>query len=84
LKHEIAIFPNPSNGLTTIEVSGAVNNDAKLEIVDLTGRSVYAEKMNATANFAESFVDVSNYKAGTYLIQITTGDTVYTKTLVKN
>jgi hypothetical protein len=84
LKHEIAVFPNPSNGITTIEVSGAVNNDARLEIVDLTGRFVYGEKMNATVNFAESFIDVSDYKTGTYLIRITTGDSVYTKTLVKN
>jgi len=84
LKHEIAVFPNPSNGITTIEVNGAVNNDAKLEIVDLMGRFVYGEKMNASANFAESFVDVSDYKTGTYLIRITTGDSVYAKTLVKN
>jgi hypothetical protein len=83
MKHEIAVFPNPSNGLTTVEVSGAVNNDASLEILDLTGRLIYAEKMNATANFAESFVDVSTYKSGTYLVKIITNDRVYTKSLVK-
>ena len=83
MKHEIAIFPNPSNGLTTVEVSGAVNNDANLEILDLTGRLIYSEKMNATANFAESFVDVSTYKSGTYLVKIITNDCVYTKSLVK-
>ena len=84
MKHEIAVFPNPSNGLTTVEVSGAVNNDANLEILDLTGRLIYSEKMNATANFAESFVDVSTYKSGTYLVKIITGESIYTKTLVKN
>jgi len=83
MKHEIAIFPNPSNGLTTVEVSGAVNNDANLEILDLTGRLIYSEKMNATANFAESFVDVSTYKSGTYLVKVITNDRVYTKSLVK-
>ncbi len=83
LMHQIAIFPNPSNGLTNVEVSGAVNNDANLEILDLTGRLIYSEKMNATANFAESFVDVSTYKSGTYLVKIITNDRVYTKSLVK-
>jgi hypothetical protein len=83
LTHEIAIFPNPSSGLTTVEVSGAVNNDASLEILDLTGRLIHSEKMNATANFAESFVDVSSYKSGTYLVKIKTNDRVYTKSLVK-
>jgi hypothetical protein len=42
------------------------------------------EKMNASAYFAESFVDISSFKVGTYLIRITTGNSVYTKTLVKN
>jgi hypothetical protein len=83
LTHEIAIFPNPSSGLTTVELSGAVNNDASLEILDLTGRLIHSEKMNATANFAESFVDVSSYKSGTYLVKIKTNDRVYTKSLVK-
>jgi hypothetical protein len=64
-------------------VSGAVNNDANLEILDLTGRIVHSEKMNASATFAEAFVDVSGYKTGTYLVKITTNDRVYTKSLVK-
>jgi hypothetical protein len=84
LKHEISVFPNPSSGFTTIEVDGFVNNDAQLEIIDLAGRSMMKEKMNASAYFAESFVDISSFKAGTYLIRITTGNSVYTKTLVKN
>jgi hypothetical protein len=83
LTHEIAIFPNPSSGLTTVEVSGAVNNNASLEILDLTGRLIHSEKMNASADFAESFVDVSSYKLGTYLVKIKTNDRVYTKSLVK-
>ena len=83
LKHEIAIFPNPSSGLTTVEVSGDVNNDASLEILDLTGRIVYREKMNATKYFAESFIDVSPFLTGSYLIRITTGKSVYTKSFSK-
>jgi hypothetical protein len=83
LNHEIAIFPNPSNGMTTFEVSGDVNNDATVEIIDLTGRMIYSERMNATGNFAEAFIDVSNFKSGSYLVKINTNQRVYTKTLVK-
>jgi len=60
-----------------------VNNDATVEIVDLTGRLIHAEKMNATANFDESFVDVSGYKSGTYLVKTKTNERIYTKSLVK-
>ncbi|MFM7474116.1 MAG: T9SS type A sorting domain-containing protein, partial [Crocinitomicaceae bacterium] len=82
-KHEVSVFPNPSSGITTIEVSGAVNNDASLEILDLTGRIVHSEKMNASATFAESFVDVSMFRSGSYLIRIKTGKSVYTKSFSK-
>ncbi|MFM7637973.1 MAG: T9SS type A sorting domain-containing protein, partial [Crocinitomicaceae bacterium] len=82
-KHEVSVFPNPSSGITTIEVSGAINNDASLEILDLTGRIVHSEKMNASATFAESFVDVSMFRSGSYLIRIKTGKSVYTKSFSK-
>lgn len=83
LAHTISIFPNPSNGMTTIEVEGAVNNDASLEIYDVMGRKVWAEKMNATSSFAESFVDVSDFNSGMYVVKITTNQRVYTKELLK-
>jgi hypothetical protein len=80
----MSVEKKSSSGFTKIEVDGFVNNDAQLEIIDLAGRSMIKEKMNASAYFAESFVDISSFKAGTYLIRITTGNSVYTKTLVKN
>jgi hypothetical protein len=84
LAHEIAIYPNPTNGVTTIEVSGSVYNDASIELYDLSGRKLMQEKMNATQFFAESFLDLSAMNAGTYLVRIITNQRVYTKELVKN
>lgn len=84
LAHEIAIYPNPTNGVTTVEVSGSVYNDASIELYDLSGRKLMQEKMNATQFFAESFLDLSTMNAGTYLVRIITNQRVYTKELVKN
>lgn len=83
LEHEIAIFPNPTNGVTTIEVKGAVNNVATVEIYDLMGRKMHVEEMNATQYFAESFIDFSTFTAGTYFVKIITNQRVYTKELIK-
>jgi hypothetical protein len=83
LAHEIAIYPNPTNGVTTVEVSGSVYNDASVEVYDLSGRKLMQEKMNATQYFAESFLDLSSMNAGTYLVRIITNQRVYTKELVK-
>ena len=83
LAHEIAVFPNPTTGLTTVEVSGSVMNDATIELYDLTGRRLFMEKMTASDYFAESFLDLSGMNAGTYLVRIITNQRVYTKELIK-
>jgi hypothetical protein len=83
LDHEIAVFPNPTNGLCTIEVSGYVKGKADLYIYDLMGRIVHSENMNATDTFAEAHPDLSHLKAGQYIIKIVSNESVYTKELIK-
>jgi hypothetical protein len=83
LAHEIAIYPNPGKGMTTIEVSGEVNGKAQLRITDLSGRILQESPMNAGTNFAESFIDFSSYGSGTYLVEIQTNGRRYVQKFVK-
>ena len=69
--------------MTTIEVAGAVDNHATIEIYDLMGRKMHVEEMNASQYFAESFIDLSNMNSGTYIVKIITAQGVYTKELIK-
>lgn len=80
---EIKIYPNPNAGLTTIELSGQINGVAKLKLLDLTGRQIYQEQMNATSNFAESFIDMSAYPSGTYLFQIETAQGTFAQKFIR-
>lgn len=82
LTHEVGIFPNPTNGECTIEVSGFVNGQADLYIYDLMGRPVHQEKMNATTNFADAHPDLSHLPKGQYIVKIVSNSSVYTKELV--
>jgi hypothetical protein len=81
---KIAVYPNPGAGLTTIELSGQVNGAAILSILDLTGRPLYQEQMHATTDFAESFIDMSKYPSGTYLIEIQTPSGTYAQKFIRN
>jgi hypothetical protein len=83
LENEISIYPNPGAGLTTIELKGAVNGKAHLQIMDLTGRVLHAEQMHATNDFAESFVDISAFASGTYLVSIEANGQTHTSTLLR-
>jgi len=83
LSHEIAVFPNPTTGQTTIEVSGNVLGKADLVIYDLMGRPLHSESMIATMNFAEAHPDLSVLRSGRYIVKIVTNDQVYTKEFMK-
>jgi hypothetical protein len=82
-QQKISVFPNPGAGMVTIEMKGAIQGAAHLHIRDLTGRELYREKMNATADFAESFIDFSAYPAGTYLIEIETANGTYAQKFIR-
>lgn len=82
LDHEIVIFPNPNRGAFDIELSGYVGSDAELQIVDLMGREILREKMNAQSNFASSKVELLDTPAGHYLVKIVTANGVYTEEFV--
>jgi hypothetical protein len=80
---EISIYPNPGAGLTTVELNGQINGQARLQLLDLTGRTLHQEDMKATADFAESFIDMSKYPSGTYLIQIETQSGTYAQKYIR-
>jgi TonB-dependent SusC/RagA subfamily outer membrane receptor len=82
-QQKISVFPNPGAGMVTIEMKGAIQGAAQLHIRDLTGRELYREKMNATADFAESSIDFSAYPAGTYLIEIETANGTYAQKFIR-
>jgi hypothetical protein len=63
-KNEISVYPNPATSVITLEFSTALN--AKLEIYDITGRKVYADRWNG--NIKQ--LSVLDWAAGTYSILI--------------
>lgn len=83
LDHQIAVFPNPTKGETTIELSGFVNGKASLAIYDLMGRKMLTSPMNSSHNFADCHLNLSDFPNGNYILRVVTNDQVYTKSMVK-
>lgn len=82
IDHEVIVYPNPTDGILNVELSGFVDNEAELQVYDLMGRSVYSGTMNASKSFASSSIDLSGVPAGHYFVKVTTGVSVYTKEFV--
>lgn len=64
------IYPNPTNGVFTIEVKDGTSNE--ISVKDITGKTVYSSTMNnSTVN-----VDLSVLKAGQYFVELTINNTI--------
>lgn len=60
----LLIFPNPAKDILNVQINGE-NENAILQIQDITGRNIKEEKINLTGNTAIS-VDINNLPNGVY------------------
>ena len=73
LKNHVNIYPNPSNGLITIDVEG----DNVLTVYTTAGQLVYNQSINE-----KTTVDLSKLEKGTYLMVLTDKDGQNTKQVI--
>ncbi len=70
--YKINLFPNPSNGLFTIDLNLQKKSDVMIESYDLNGRKVYENKMNGVPTGEQLLqVNMQNVTPSIYLIKIT-------------
>jgi len=70
-------YPNPTNGLVTLK--GEFDEDATASVYDQSGRLLISQKaMNNTS------IDLSNFKAGFYLLKVSLNGSSGMRTIVKN
>lgn len=82
-RNSINIFPNPTDGVFSIDLSGiAENNLAEIIIINSSGAIVYSDKIEMTYD-CFSF-DLSNKPAGAYVIKLKAAQQIYTGTFIKN
>jgi S-formylglutathione hydrolase FrmB len=73
----IKIFPNPVNGLLTIQTKGV--GVYFIEISSLNGKQIYSETMEGISNQ----IDLSSFQKGVYFITIKSKDFVTTRKVIK-
>ena len=79
MKNQISIFPNPAHNRLNIGFQTSFRQ-AQVEIMDISGRSLYNEKLNMSSNS----VDLSSFDPGIYLLRLTKDGKTFTKKIMKN
>lgn len=69
----LAVAPNPSRGLVTLALSSREAQRARVSVVDVAGREVWAGETWATPEGASVSVDASSWASGVYVARASLG-----------
>lgn len=61
------VFPNPNNGIFTIQLNGALNRDVDVEIYDVRNRLIYKNTYPNNGDFRQE-MQLNNVQFGMYLL----------------
>jgi len=77
---EFLLSPNPGSKNVNVTVNYNLSYTYKLQVFDVLGKQIF----NAQLTKATTSLDVSGWRAGVYLMKITTEDTTKTKRFLKH
>lgn len=76
-KNNINVYPNPTNGIFSINVEG--ENSYKLTVRNIVGQIIYKDYV--VGGYVKD-IDLSDYKSGIYLLELDTGTGIINKKLI--
>lgn len=74
------VFPNPSNDLVKMDLSGLKSSAEQFEILDLTGKVLVSQKSNG---FLLQSISLSGFSSGNYFLRIYTAKGAVTQKISK-
>ena len=79
------IYPNPTKGVFTINVSNARENaNNKYSIYDVTGRLVSSKDLGKVSNNFSETIDLSSFNSGLYFINLSLDGVISTRKIIKD
>ena len=69
----VSVFPNPADKATYLQFGDGFTNDVSVKISDVFGRIMYNKTLHNVSN-SRVALDVSNYAAGVYEVNVNDKD----------
>ena len=79
---DYSLFPNPTNGMTNLQIDFIQSVDLSVRISSMLGQTVYEQKVSQIRALNEQ-INTQNWSRGIYLVQIWVDGKVYTRKLVR-
>lgn len=81
---ELRVSPNPTDGLIEVNVRTHQPTTLKLELIDMTGRSIRAWSLDEETTEHRTQLDISQHREGLYLLKAEAGGKYQTKRILKS
>ncbi len=81
-KENIAIFPNPTNGQVTIELTTLGQKTVQISVVDLLGKTVLENTFTFDQGLIKKTINLDHLNNGLYLIRLQSEGKMYIEKLV--
>ncbi|MFO7827111.1 MAG: C25 family cysteine peptidase [Bacteroidales bacterium] len=81
LDDDIKVYPNPTDGLINIEISGAEIDNYSVSVYDVLGKLVYNKKLEGHKNIREE-IDLSMHSKGLYFLNIRGNGNIVSKRII--
>jgi hypothetical protein len=78
----LLIYPNPASNELYIKLSVPGEKEASLVIYDVLGRTIHQQKIDLTQGLDNTYINTSTFPTGTYIINITSGNSFSENTKV--
>jgi hypothetical protein len=78
----VEAYPNPAQNMLNINWTSQSQEPSTLKIVSITGAVLYQESVSGTGTMQKQ-LDLSGYAAGTYFLQIISGDNLSSSVIYK-
>ncbi len=67
---EVSIYPNPTDGIFSVEFSGNTGENLEMRIIDIAGRIIVSETFIGISGSHVEKVDISQNEQGVYIINL--------------
>lgn len=77
------VFPNPTEGITTVSVSGLTESVVAADVYDVGGRLVSSTQHSASGSVIQFQIDLNDLASGVYFLKVHSGDIEETVRITK-
>ncbi|MGL5890783.1 MAG: T9SS type A sorting domain-containing protein, partial [Bacteroidia bacterium] len=81
---QLSIYPVPATDQIFVQVEQTNFQDVVIDIVDVSGRSVYSQRVQSNSTALNYSIDLSLFESGVYIVTVKTDQASGSGRIIKN